>query len=110
MAAVKTAEYTCPVKVKLGETKYAYIGEYTLGKEYLTGGFTVAAEAETRYKLPEKVDFAFTPSAGGVSFELLSNGKLKATYPVTKAAGEEVTSAADLTATVGKVKFYIIGT
>lgn len=109
MAAAKTAGYTCTAKFKLGESKYGYIGKYTLGTEYLTGGYTVVEESESRYKLPEKVDFAFTPSSGGVSWELLTNGKLKGTYPVTKAAGEQVPSTTDLTTTVKEVNFYIIG-
>lgn len=109
MAAVKTAGYTVTNKFKLGESKYGYTGTFTLGKEYLTGGMTVAEEAESRFKLPEKIDFALTPSSGGVSWELLSNGKLKGIYPVTKAAGEEVPSTTDLTSTVGTVRFYIIG-
>lgn len=113
MAAVKTAGYTVTSKFKLGESKYGYIGKYTLGKEYLTGGFTVTEESESRFKLPEKIDFSLLSNAGGsangVTWELTSGGKLKGYFPVTKAVGEEITSAADLTSTIKEVTFYIIG-
>lgn len=103
---VAEAQATVTSKFKLGNTKYGYVGTFALGTEYATGGNTIGTEAESRFKLPEKVDFAFV-QGGGYGYELASGKLLIRAAGKEKEAGAQAAAKTDVSA--AKPAFYIIG-
>jgi hypothetical protein len=90
-----------------------YMGTLALGSEYAAGGDTLATDPNSRYSLPEKLDFMLIGSgAGGYDLEYVPGATPKVKAYVTAAAAkepsQEVAAKKDLKA-VAKAQFMAVG-
>jgi hypothetical protein len=107
--AVGEAQATVSTKILLGNGRSLYVGTLAFGTEYATGGDTLAAAAESRFALPEKIDAALIVGSTGYDFEFTA-GKVKAFVSAAgaKEPSQEVASKKDLSA-VTKAGFWLVG-
>lgn len=74
--AVGEAQVTITQKTLLPTGGSLYVGVITGGTEYPTGGATLAANPESRYSLPEKLDY-LQVSPLGLTAQFVAPNKLK---------------------------------
>lgn len=86
--AVGEAQVTVTKKTLLPTGGSMYIGTVTGGTEYPTGGATLKASEESRYALPEKLDWVQV-SPLGLAAQYVSPNKLKLFAETTVATSTE---------------------
>lgn len=111
--AVGEGQVTVTTKIGLTNSRAMYIGTITGGTEYPTGGATLAANTESRYALPEKLDFAsVTPL--GMTAQFVAPNKLKLFAETTVGTStetplSELKSKATMATALAAAPFWAIG-
>lgn len=112
--AVGEIQLTLTARIPIGSGRAIYFGTATGGTEYPTGGATLGEEpTNSRYKLPEKLDF-FRCDALGLISAFVAPNKVKLFAETTVATStetplSELKSKATMATAVAGVPFMAIG-